>query len=182
MLVLTILCYYVLAYTSYRGGACSSHEELTVVADAQRIMATKSLKAPPAFNEGDDYLSWKNDILVWEMFTDYAAEKRGPAVYLALAGKAREAVREIPAAELGVDGGVKVITDKLDAFYLKDKNTQAYQNFHEFYRYRRGTGDTFNEFIVTFEKLYNKIVKYEMTCAGWCEGVFLVTSCELYRR
>ena len=83
-------------------------------------MAGKSIKAPPVFAEDDDYLSWKNDLAVWEMFTDYAAEKRGPAVYLVLSGKARDAVREIPAANLAVAGGVKVITDKLDGIYVKD--------------------------------------------------------------
>ena len=148
--------------------------------DYESIMAGKSIKAPPVFAEDDDYLSWKNDLAVWEMFTDYAAEKRGPAVYLVLSGKARDAVREIAAANLAVAGGVKVITDKLDGIYTKDKNTQAYQNFQEFYQYRRGSGDTFNEFIVVYEKLYNKIVKYDMTVPDGVKACFSVESCKFH--
>ena len=139
-------------------------------------MAGKSIKAPPIFNEGDDYLSWKSDISVWEIFTDYAAERRGPAVYLALTGKAREAAREIPANDLAGADGVKTITDKLDEIYLKDKNTQAYQNFQEFYQYRRASGETFNEFIVQFEKLYTKIVKYDMVLPDGVKAFFLLKS------
>ena len=38
-------------------------------------MATGQLKAPPVFTEEDDYISWKNDIEVWEMFTDLEGKK-----------------------------------------------------------------------------------------------------------
>ena len=137
-------------------------------------MAGKSIKAPPIFSEGDDYLAWKNDISVWELFTDLAAPKRGPAVYLSLVGKTREAVREVDVATLAVAGGVKVITDKLDGIYLKDANTQAYMNFKEFYEYRRSSGETFNQFIVQFEKLYTKITMYDMTLPTGVKAFFLL--------
>ena len=83
-----------------------------------------NLKAPPTFNpESDDYLAWKMDVEVWEIYTELDKKKRGPAVYLQLQGNAREALRELKIAEIGTDDGLKSITTKLDGVYLKDKNT-----------------------------------------------------------
>ena len=82
------------------------------------MMATGQLKAPPVFKEDGDYMSWKNDIEVWEMFTDIEQKKRGPAVYLSLTGKAREAVRDLKPAELGGNNGVQIILAKLDSYFL----------------------------------------------------------------
>ena len=55
-------------------------------------MATERLKALPAFSVEDDYLSWKNDINVWQMFTNLDKNKQGSAVYLEMTGRPREAV------------------------------------------------------------------------------------------
>ena len=120
-------------------------------------MATSlaTLKAPPAFNDSeDDYISWKNDITVWKMYTDILPAKQGPAVYLCLKGQAREAVRELSIAELGADNGLDNIIEKLDTLFLKDKDTRAYLAFKEFYIYKRTSGETCSEFIIKYEKLY----------------------------
>ena len=116
---------------------------------------TNQLKAPPVFSEEDDYVSWKNDVEIWQMFTELAKKKQGPAVYLSLTGRAREAVRGIPSNEIGSDDGLTIILAKLDAIYLKDESTRAYIAFKEFYDYRRGSGEKFTDFIIQFEKLYN---------------------------
>ena len=70
-----------------------------------------SIKAPPIFNpdEDDDYESWKNDVEVWQAFTKEEPKRQGPAVYLSLKGKAREAVRGIPVNDLKKDEGVDVV-------------------------------------------------------------------------
>ena len=34
------------------------------------MMAVSQIKAPPVFNEEEDYLNWKNDLEVWKLFTD----------------------------------------------------------------------------------------------------------------
>ena len=49
-------------------------------------MATRKVKHPQVFSEADDYLSWKNDINTWQMFTSR------PAMYQAMKGRAAEAV------------------------------------------------------------------------------------------
>ena len=35
-----------------------------------KMMAVSQIKAPPVFNEEEDYLNWKNDLEVWKLFTD----------------------------------------------------------------------------------------------------------------
>ena len=84
-----------------------------------------NIKAPPVLTDEDDYLSWKNDIEVWQLFTDMEAKKQGPAVYLTLTGCAREGVRDLLPADVGKTDGLKKILDKLDSIYLQDANTQA---------------------------------------------------------
>ena len=125
-------------------------------------MATGQLKAPPVFTEEDDYISWKNDIEVWQMFTDLEGKKRGPAVYLTLTGRARDAVRELSTADIGRDNGLKKIIDKLDTLFLQDENTRAYVTFKGFHNFKRGSGNNFRDFIIAFEKLYSKLKKFRM--------------------
>ena len=96
------------------------------------------MKAPPVFDpEEDSYESWKNELGMWEVFTDAASNKRGPIVYMQLRGKAKDAVRSLTPAELHVEDGLKIITDKLDKIFLKDANTGAFHAFQKFYEYRR---------------------------------------------
>ena len=45
-----------------------------------------NLRTPPSLKGEDSYLEWKEDLAVWEMFTDLEKSKRGPAVYLTLTG------------------------------------------------------------------------------------------------
>ena len=75
-----------------------------------------NIKSPPVFNpvEDDDYLSWKNDVEIWRMFTDLKKEKIGAAVYLALKGKACEVVREIEPVDIGTAEGYNLIIAALD--------------------------------------------------------------------
>ena len=84
-----------------------------------------NLKTPPLLSEEGNYTEWKNDLAIWQLYTDLDKKKRGPAVYLSLSGRAREAVRSIPAADLGGDDGLKLITNKLDGILEQDKNTSV---------------------------------------------------------
>ena len=103
-----------------------------------KLMITASqIKAPPVFNEEEDYLNWKNDLDVWKSFTDTEKKKMGPAVYLTLTGRAREAVRDLKPADIGKETGLDEIIVKLDAVYLKDENTHAYVAFKEFLRIQK---------------------------------------------
>ena len=85
-----------------------------------------SLRTPPILTGEDSYLEWKEDIKIWELFTDLVNTKRGPAVYLSLRGNARDCVRDLTGDQIGSETGVKQITDKLDNVYLKDNHPDFY--------------------------------------------------------
>ena len=121
-----------------------------------------SLRTPPILAGEDSYLEWKEDLKVWELFTELEKKKRGPAVYLTLKGNARDCARDLTIEDIGHDEGVKKITDKLDAVYLKDKDTQTFMTFESFYNYRRASGVNITEFLVDFGYLCNKLSKQEI--------------------
>ena len=138
------------------------------------MMTASQIKAPPVFNEEEDYLNWKNDLEVWKLSTDTEKKKRGPAVYLMLTGRAREAVRNLKPADIGKGIGLDEIIVKLDAFYLKDENTPAYVAFKEFYEFKRASGESFSEFIGKYEHLYHKLTRYKMDLPEGVQVFFLL--------
>ena len=85
------------------------------------MMTASQIKALPVFNEEEDYLHWKNDLEAWKLSTDTEKKKMGPAVYLMLTGRAREAVRDLKPTDIGKGTGLDEIIVKLDAVYLKDE-------------------------------------------------------------
>ena len=66
-----------------------------------------NFKSPPALNENSVYEPWKGEIAIWQAFTDLSAEKQGPAIFLTLSGKAREAVLQLDVSKLTDKNGVK---------------------------------------------------------------------------
>ena len=123
----------------------------------------QGLKMPPILQDEDSYLEWKEDLKVWELFTDLEKKKRGPAIYLTLSGHARDCVRGLdPATEIGSVDGVKLILEKLDAVFLKDKDTQTFVAFETFYHYRRASGVSITDFLVEFEYLCHRLDKQEI--------------------
>ena len=94
-----------------------------------------NIKSPPIFHpeEDDDYISWKNDVGIWKVFTETKEDKIGAAVYLSLQGKAREVVRDLNPEEVGTVNGYKLILEKLDGIYLQDEDTRAFCAFNDFF-------------------------------------------------
>ena len=59
----------------------------------------------------------------------------GPACFLSLAGRAREAALQLSVETLNSDEGVTELMKALDSLYLKDKDQlicEAYDNFEKF--------------------------------------------------
>ena len=77
------------------------------------IMAS-NYKAPPSFSKSTSYDSWLKEIKIWQTFTDLTKPKQGPAIFLTLEGKSREAVLELDVEEISCEGGVNNIITKLD--------------------------------------------------------------------
>ena len=125
--------------------------------------AVQALKTPPILVDEASYVEWREDLKIWELYTDLEKKKRGPAVYLTLTGHFRDCVRDLTAEHIGADGGLKVITDKLDKVFLKEKNTQTFITFEAFYNYRRFSGEKINDFLVHFEYLKHRLEKQNIT-------------------
>ena len=103
----------------------------------------------------------------------------GPAVYLTLTGRAREAVRDLKPADIGKETGLDEIIVTLDAVYLKDENTRAYVAFKEFYEFKRASGENFSEFIVKYEHLYHKLTQYKMDLPEGVQAFFLLNAANM---
>ena len=144
-------------------------------------MAGYNIKSPPVFHpdEDDDYLSWKTDVAVWKAFTETKVEKLGPAVYLSLKGKAREAARPMKVEDLSKEGGYELIIAELDKIFLSDETSRAFCAFKEFYEYKRVSGEGFSEFIIEFEKRYHKVVQYKMKLPEGVKAFFLLKAANL---
>ena len=119
----------------------------------QASNSVQALKTPPILVDEAGYIEWKDDLKIWELYTDLDRKKRGPAVYLILSGHARDCVGDLTPGEIGADTGLKAIVDKLDKTFLKDKDTQTFITFETFYSYRRSSGENITDFLVHFEYL-----------------------------
>lgn len=126
-------------------------------------MAKKSdIKAPPALREDVPYESWKKEINIWQLFTTLEKKKQGLAIFLSLEGKAREAVLELEIDEMNTDDGVDKVLAQLDKLYLKDKLQLSYQAYDTFRKFKRPGDMPIADFVVEFERLYNKAKAYDM--------------------
>ena len=102
------------------------------------IMASqKDFKAPPSLNKDITYSNWKKELRIWEAFTNLKDEKKGPAIFLALNGQAREAALEIPVEELTAETGINKLLEVLDELYLKDEVSLAYETYEAFEKFIR---------------------------------------------
>ena len=137
-------------------------------------MANNNLKSPPVLKDEEDYLNWKQDLEIWQLYTDLDKKKQGPAVYLVLSGKSKECARSLTKEELGANDGVAKIVAKLDTLFEKDKNTQTFLTFNEFYEYRRSSGVNIIEFLVHYEFLYSKLTKLNVTLPEGVQAYFLL--------
>ena len=139
------------------------------------------VKYPPVFdpNEDDDYVSWKNDAEVWKLYTSEDKKKLGLAVYLSLKGKVRDAVREWKPQDLNADHGFDIVIRELDSVYLKDETTRAFCAIEEFHSYKRSSAENFGDFIVKWEHLYQKIVRFDMKFPEGVKAYFLLNAANM---
>lgn len=91
------------------------------------ITVNFTVKSPPIFSpeEKGDYISWKNDIAIWELFINIKDEKVREPVNLAQ-GKASEIVRNLKPEDVGKKERHGLIIAKLDAVYLQDEASHAF--------------------------------------------------------
>ena len=76
--------------------------------------------------------------------------------------KAEKAVADIKANELNVENGLKLITDKLDKFFLEETADEAYKVYSYFINYNKIVEMTVSEYVLEFEHLYKRMIEHEM--------------------
>ncbi|KAI4873784.1 hypothetical protein NFI96_002219, partial [Prochilodus magdalenae] len=130
--------------------------------DVLQRMATHSYKVPPPFDEKSDYESWKNEIKIWKLVTELDQKKQALAVALSLTGRARTIALEISADDLNKDNGLTTLLQKLDTVYLKEEKDRQYDAYTEFDNIKRESNVTMMDYIVEFERVYNKMSKLKM--------------------
>ena len=138
------------------------------------------LKAPPLFNPNEDnYEAYKRELEIWDSFTDLEEKKRGPAVYLSLDKKTKQAVSQLKPADISAPDGLQKIIQKLDEVYLADRNTRAYAAFQRFNECKRDEGETLEDFIIRFEDKYNDMEEYNMNLPDGIKAFFILNASNL---
>jgi len=127
-------------------------------------MATSSNKLGPGDFDESKY-TWKNykkEVEVWSKFTKLSDDKKGPALWCSLTGKAKEAIQEMEIAEISAADGLQKIIDKLDTLFKIDENQAAYMAYQEFESFVRSPDISLQDFVVRFESLNSKIKAHGM--------------------
>ena len=122
--------------------------------DPPLTMAASNPKnmAPPKFNEDvDTWEDYKKELEMWQSCTSLEAKKQGPAFYLALKGKAKEIVKNIPNNEITADNGLNRMLTELNKLYEKDKEQNQYLTYKAFLEFRRTDEMTMKDYIAKFE-------------------------------
>ena len=125
-------------------------------------MESDPFKTPPVLSDVISYTDWKFDLEMWKLYAKLENKRKGPAVYLSLSGEAKECLRVLNHVDIGKENGLDLIIATLDKHFLKDENTRAYIAFKEFYDFRRSSGDSISQFLVTFERLYHKLKEFKI--------------------
>ena len=137
------------------------------------------LKDPPTLSDDVDYADWKIDLEIWELYTSLAKNRRGPALYLSLKGKARDCIRGLTKEQIGAENGVETIKKRLDEVMQSDENMRTFTCFKTFYDYRRPAGCTIQEFIIKYERLYCKLSAFNIELPEGVQAFFLLTAANI---
>ena len=136
-------------------------------------------KVPPTFSEECNYDGWKNEVEIWRLVTDLDIKKQALAVTLSLTGKPREVALEIPSATLNADDGMTVLIAALDKVFLSDEQDNSYAAYTNFEQFKKTADMSMNDYIIEFERRYNKTKKFHMDLPDPVLAFKLLDSCNL---
>ena len=149
-----------------------------MVAEPYFIMSS-NIKNPPLLEKSTSYDSWKLSLQMWQVVTDLKVEQQGPAVFLSLTDKAKDAVSELGIEVIKTADGVNKILEKLEKIYKKDSVDAAYDAFEAFINYKRESGTKISHFITEFERLYSKAKPHGCELSDGILGYFLLNQANL---
>jgi transposase InsO family protein len=127
-----------------------------------KMAQAQSYKVPPKLGPDTNYESWKNEVEMWRLVTDLEKKKQALAVALSLTGKAREVALEIDADELNRNDGLTRLLNSLDKVFEKEAKDLSYAAYTEFDKFRKRPDMSMEDYVIEFERLYNKCRKYRM--------------------
>ena len=122
-----------------------------------------SYKNPPVFNSTTKpYDRHIEELKAWCIVTDLYKAKQGLAVALSLPENDASGVRDkvfndIKLQYLNKDTGVELLIKYLDSLFKRDELSEVYERYAKFDRYEKKDRDKMEDFILEFEKLYNRI-------------------------
>ena len=122
----------------------------------------------PCFGKGKSYDVYKSQILLWKECTDVPAEKQGIFIYLSLPDDDESRIKEkildeLTTEELKSKDGLDKLLGYLDKHLKKDDLADEWSKFNEFDDFKREDNMKIDEYVLTFDSLYNKLLKCKMT-------------------
>ena len=128
-------------------------------------MATsqKFITGPPDYDESK--FTWKNykmEVDMWSELTKLTPEKKGPALWISLTGKAKEVVQDMAKEDIKAADGLTKMMDQLDKIFKIDDNQAAYISYQEFETFRRPSDMSLQDYVVKFESLNSSIKRHDM--------------------
>jgi hypothetical protein len=70
---------------------------------------------------------------------------------------------DIPAKNLAEESGITTLLERLDKVFLRDDKDKAYKAYTSFDTFQRPENMSMTDYIVEFDKRYNKSKKYDMS-------------------
>ena len=123
-----------------------------------------SYKAPPAYEEGQNYADWKLDIELWQEFTTLEKKKQGTALLLELKpGKVKDAVRGLGKEVLTAEDGIAKIIVHLNKIYEEDPAQICYRAYSKFEKFCRPESMSLQSYISEFEKMLADLKRHSIT-------------------
>lgn len=125
-------------------------------------------KNPPEFNSsGKPYERYIEEVKAWELVTDLHKDKKGLALALSLpehdpSGIRDKVFNEVKLENIKGENGVKTLITFMDKLFKKDDLSDTYEKYTLFNRYQRTAGIKMEDFVIEFEKLYNKSKNKDM--------------------
>ena len=126
-------------------------------------MTSERIIGPPGFD--DTKYSWKEykkEVDVWATLTNLNNSKQGPALWMALKGKAKQAVQDMEIDKIKAEDGLEKMIARLDAVFKTYDNQAAYMAYRDFETFVRPVDMNIQDFIIKFESLNTQIKKHDM--------------------
>ena len=143
---------------------------------------------PPDLNKFDNYEDWRNNVLLWQGFTDYRPERMGAMLAYQLPNKSlahgdliqKDLFCVIPVSELLNDtNGVDRVIKFLDGHIGKKERESELEAFDKIWSYRRTSEQTILEYLKEHERFYNKCRTLGITFTDTCSAFIVMLGAKL---